>query len=169
MAVMRLSDDLKTPPLNDWLTKMSTRFGKSSELSALIRARDEISKEDQASWLAVVELSLFLTRAWADFLFPDKKLPHARELMLVGGVIFIADLKGKPLTESGVSRVIGMSRATLARRIDLLNTEGWVARCGNHYYFALDKFGRRQLSFHLRSLSKAITMAGRRLPDPGSS
>jgi hypothetical protein len=81
------------------MTKMSTLFDKSSELSALIRVRDELSKEDQARWLAVVELSLFLTRAWADFLFPDKKLPHARELMLVGGVIFIWDLRGKPLTE----------------------------------------------------------------------
>ena len=87
---------------------MSTLSGKSSELSALIRVRDEINKEDQARWLAVVELSLFLTRAWADFLFPDKKLPHARELMLGGGVIFIWDLKGKPLTETGVARVIGM-------------------------------------------------------------
>ena len=96
---------------------MSTLFDKSSELSALIRVRDEMSKEDQARWLAVVELSLFLTRAWADFLFPDKKLPHARELMLVGGVIFIWDLRGKPLTETGISNVIGMPRATLARRI----------------------------------------------------
>jgi hypothetical protein len=142
----------------------------SSELSALIRVRDEISKEDQARWLAVVELSLFLTRAWADFLFPDKELPHARELMLVGGVIFIWDLKGKPLTETGVSRVIAMPRATLARRIDLLIKEGWVIRCRNRYYFDFDKFGRqRQLSSHLRSLSRAIMMAARRLPDRGSS
>src|SRR4029077_3206426 len=101
------------------MTKMPTLSSKSSELSRLISVRDEIRKEDQASWLAVVELSLFLTQAWADFLFPHKKLPHARELMLVGGVIFIWDLKGKPLTETGVSRVIGMPRATLARRIDL--------------------------------------------------
>jgi hypothetical protein len=151
------------------MTKMSTPFDKSSELSALIRVRDEISKEDQARWLAVVELSLFLTRAWADFLFPDKKLPHARELMLVGGVIFIWDLKGKPLTETGVSHVIGMPRATLARRIDLLIKEGWVVRRRNRYYFDFDKFGRRQLSSHLRSLSRAIMMAARRLPDPGSS
>jgi hypothetical protein len=152
------------------MTKMSTPFDKSSELSALIRVRDEISKEDQARWLAVVELSLFLTRAWADFLFPDKKLPHARELMLVGGVIFIWDLKGKPLTETGVSHVIGMPRATLARRIDLLIKEGWVVRRRNRYYFDFDKFGRREeLSSHLRSLSRAIMMAARRLPDPGSS
>ena len=54
------------------MTKMATLFDKSSELSALIRVRNELSKEDQARWLAVVELSLFLTRAWADFLFPDK-------------------------------------------------------------------------------------------------
>jgi hypothetical protein len=87
----------------------------------------------------------------------------------MGGVIFIWDLKGKPLTETGVSRVIGMPRATLARRIDLLIKEGWVVRCQNHYYFNLDKFGRRQLSSHLRSLSGAIMMAARRLPDPGSS
>jgi hypothetical protein len=33
--------------------------------------------------------------------------------MLVGGVIFIWDLRGKPLTETGVSHVIGMPRATL--------------------------------------------------------
>jgi hypothetical protein len=50
----------------------------------------------------------------------------ARELMLVAGVIFIWDLKGKPLTETGVSQVIGMPRATLTRRIDLLIKEGWV-------------------------------------------
>src|SRR5262245_17433944 len=98
----------------------------SSELSALIRVRGEISKKDQARWLAVVELSLFLTRTWADFLFPDKELPHARELMLVAGVIFIWDLKGNPLTETGISRVIGMPRATLARRIDVLIKEGWT-------------------------------------------
>jgi hypothetical protein len=55
------------------MTKMSTLLDKSSELSALIRVRDELSKEDQAGWVAIVELSLFLTRAWADFLFPDKK------------------------------------------------------------------------------------------------
>jgi len=68
---------------------MSTLFDRSSELSALIRVRDEISKEDQARWLAVVELSLFLTRAWADFLSPDKQLPHARELTPAGGGISI--------------------------------------------------------------------------------
>jgi hypothetical protein len=135
----------------------------------LIRVRDEISKEDQAGWLIVVELSLFLTRAWADFLFPRKELPHARELMLVGGVIFIWDLKGKPLTETGVSGVIGMPRATLARRIDLLIKEGWVVRCRNRYNFNFDKFGRRSASSHLRSLSREIMMAARRLPDPGSS
>jgi hypothetical protein len=94
----------------------------------LIRVRDEISKEDQPRWLAVVELALFLTRAWADFLFPDKELPHARELMLVLEVIFIWDLKDKPVTESSVSREIGMPRATLARRVDLLIKEGWVVR-----------------------------------------
>ena len=142
---------------------MSILSGKSLELSALIRVRDEISKEDRARWLAVVELSLFLTRAWADFLFPDKNLPHARELMLVGGVIFIWDLKGKPLTETGASREIEMPRATLARRIDLLIKEE------NHYYFDFNKFGRRQLSSHLRSLSTAIMMAARGLPDSGSS
>jgi hypothetical protein len=32
-------------------------------ISALIRVRDEISKEDQARWLAVVELSQLLTGA----------------------------------------------------------------------------------------------------------
>jgi DNA-binding IclR family transcriptional regulator len=90
--------------------------------------------------------------------------------MLVGGVFFIWDLKGKPLTETGVSRVIGMPRATLARRIDLLIKEGWVMRCRNRYYFDFDKFGRRShLSSHLRSVSRAIAMAARRLPDPGSS
>jgi hypothetical protein len=142
---------------------------KSSEISALIRVRDEISKEDQARWLAVVELSLFLTGAWADFLFPDKTLPHARELMLVGGVIFIWDLKGKPLTETGVSGAIGMPRATLARRIDLLIEEGWVSKSRNRYHFNFDKFQRQShFSSHLRSLSRAITMAARRLP-PGSS
>src|SRR5262249_20867360 len=100
----------------------------SSELSALIRVRGEISKEDQARWLVVVELSLFLTRAWADFLFPDKELPHARELMLVAGVIFIWVLTGTRITETGAARVIGMPRATLARWIDLLIKEGWVGR-----------------------------------------
>ena len=69
------------------------------------------ARRNQVRWLAVVELSLFLTRAWADFLFPDKKLPHARELVLVGGVIFIWDLRDKPLTETGISHVIGMPRA----------------------------------------------------------
>jgi hypothetical protein len=156
------------------ITHMTTEpkrsTGKSSEPSALIRTRDNISKEDQARWLAVVELSLFLTRAWADFLLPDKKLPYAREQMLVGGVIFIWDLKGKPITESGVSRIIGMPRATLARRIDLLIKEGWVVRRQNHYYFNFDKFGqRRELSSHLRSLSSAIIAAAQTLPDPGSS
>jgi len=57
----------------------------SSELSALIRVRDEISKEDQARWLAVVGLSLFITRSWAISFFPTKKLPHANEPRLDGG------------------------------------------------------------------------------------
>ena len=51
---------------------MSTLFDKSSELSALIRVRDEISKEDQARWLAVVELSLFLTGRGPISFFPTK-------------------------------------------------------------------------------------------------
>jgi hypothetical protein len=58
--------------------KMSTQFDKSSELSALIRARDEISKEDQARWLAVVELSLFLTlqaSLWRGFFSTEKDAP----------------------------------------------------------------------------------------------
>ena len=125
---------------------------RQNSLTALLRFGDGL------------ELSLFLTQAWADFLFPDKKLPHARELMLVGGVIFIWDLKGKPLTETGVSGVIGMPRATLTRRIDLLIKEGWVVRRQNRNYFNFDKFSRRQLSSHLRSLSRAIMMAARRLP-----
>ena len=131
---------------------------------------DEISKEDQARWLAdVVELSLFLTRAWADFLLPDKKLPHACELMLVGGVIFIADLKGKPLTAIGISRLTAMPRATLARRIDLLIKEGWVVRSRNLYYFQFNKFKQDQLPSHLRSLSRTIATIARRLPNPDSS
>ena len=144
--------------------------GKVKEVVAPNQMLDEISKEDQARWLAdVVELSLFLTRAWADFLLPDKKLPHACELMLVGGIIFIANLKGKPLTETGISRVTAMPRATLARRIDLLIKEGWVVRSRNLYYFDFDKFRQRQLSSHLHSLSGAIVTIARRLPDPGSS
>jgi hypothetical protein len=51
----------------------------------------------------------------------------------------------------------------------VLIKEGWVVRYRNHYHFDLDKFGRRQLSYHLRSLSRAIMMAARKLPDPGSS
>ena len=70
-------------------------------------------------------------------------------------VIFIWNLRGKPLTETGLSQVIGMPRATLARRIDLLIKEGWVVRHRKRYYFDFDKFGRRQLSSHLRSLSRA--------------
>jgi hypothetical protein len=62
-----------------------------------------------------------------------------------------------------------MPRATLARRIALLIKEGWVMRCRNRYYFNFDKFGRRPASSHLRSLSNAIMMAARTLPDPGSS
>jgi hypothetical protein len=151
------------------MTKMLTPFVKSSELSASIRVGDEISKEDQASWLAVVELSQFLTRAWADLLFSDKTLPHARELMLVLDVIFIWDLKGKPLTESCLSRVTGVPRATLTRRIELLIKEGWAVRRRNLYYFDFDKFRQRQLSSHLSSLSRAIMTAARLLPDPGSS
>jgi hypothetical protein len=146
---------------------ISMSFGNVSELSTLVRPRDKISKEDHAKWLAVVELSLFLTRTWANFLFPDNNLPQARELMLVLKVIFIANLKGKPLTETGVSRVTGMPRATLARRIDLLIKEGWVVRSRNVYYFDFDKFRERNLSSHLCSLSDAITMAARQLPDPG--
>jgi hypothetical protein len=76
-------------------------FGNVSELSTLICPRDKISKEDQAKWLAVVELYLFLIRTWANFLFPDNNLPQARELMLV--LNFIADLKGKPLSPKPAS------------------------------------------------------------------
>jgi hypothetical protein len=78
------------------------------------------------------------------------------------------NMKDKPVTESSLSRVIGMPRATLARRIGLL-IEGWVVRCGNCYQFGFDKFGRREPSSHLRSLSEAIMMAARKLPEPGSS
>jgi hypothetical protein len=127
---------------------------------------DEIRKEDQTRWLAdVVELSLFLNRAWADFLLRDKKLPHARELMLVGGIIIIANLKGKPLTAMGISRIAAMPRATLARRIDLLIKEGWVVRSRNLYYFDFNKFKQHQLPPHLRSLSRTIVTIARRLPN----
>ena len=62
-----------------------------------------------------------------------------------------------------------MPRATLARRIDLLIKEGWVVRSRKIFYFDFDKFRQRQLSSHLRSLSRTIVTIARRLPDPGSS
>jgi|tagenome__1003787_1003787.scaffolds.fasta_scaffold19916483_1 hypothetical protein len=136
--------------------------GDDAELEAM--ARGDAPGAEHARWIAPIALSLFLTQRWAGFLFPDERLPEARELMLVAGVVFLWDAKGKPLSEIQLSRITHVPRASLGRKLARLAADGWVTRNDRVYHFNFAKFDRLPgLAGHRQALAAAIKGAARKL------
>jgi hypothetical protein len=136
--------------------------GDDAELEAM--ARGDAPGSDHPRWIAPIALSLFLTQRWAEFLFPDERLPVARELMLIAGVVFLWDAKDKPLSELQLARITHVPRATLGRKLARLQADGWVTRDERVYHFNFAKFDRLPgLAAHGRAISAAIKGVARKL------
>jgi biotin operon repressor len=82
------------------------------------------------------------------------------ESFLIGLCIAIGDIDGKPLSAGKIAAFLGMSRTTVVRRLNRLNSLGLVERQGRYYYLQektlnplIDMRSYQQLP---RVLSKAV-------------
>lgn len=88
--------------------------------------------------LRVVRGYLQLTKMMHAMAFPGAKKGWGSdiELLLVLMCVFVGDASGRPVSASKIVIHVGLSRATVYRRIETLMALGKIVRIGRLYYLA---------------------------------
>lgn len=74
-----------------------------------------------------------LMRTVSAVYYPGMQLIDGIELVFVGIHVFLGYVERRPMTVSRLSRALGMSRATVVRRLETLIEVGYVKRQDNFY------------------------------------
>jgi DNA-binding IclR family transcriptional regulator len=74
-----------------------------------------------------------LMRTVSAIYYPGMQLIDGIELIFVGIHVFLGYVERRPMTVSRLSRALGMSRATVVRRLETLIEVGYVKRQENFY------------------------------------
>jgi hypothetical protein len=101
----------------------------------------------------------------ASIFFPEYKLPQAHKFILVGAALGYAQLRGRPLTLTGLSRSIEMPSATAARILEELKLSGWVHKRGKHYLLDLARLEEPGYAEYFEEAAQRIVIAKNRLSE----
>src|SRR5215467_4614316 len=82
--------------------------------------------------LAVARMQMALLRNWHRSYLSDLRFPEAVEASIIAVSIMTADVEDKPFTALGLAKNLQMPRATLLRRLSVLESEGIIRRDGRH-------------------------------------
>ena len=113
--------------------------------------------------LVIAELMWALRRSGAHTFFPSMPLHQARKLVLVGAMVGLAHLRGRPVTLASLSRKLEMPPATTERRLQELMQAGWVYRRGRRYLLRLERLEEPTYAIYFTHAGRAVVMAGKKL------
>ena len=82
---------------------------------------------------AIARMLVALMRTVSAVYYPGMQLIDGIELIFVGIHVFLGYVERRPMTVSRLSRALGMSRATVVRRLETLIEVGYVKRQENFY------------------------------------
>jgi DNA-binding MarR family transcriptional regulator len=82
---------------------------------------------------AIARMLVALMRTVSAVYYPGMQLIDAIELVYVGIHVFLGYVERRPMTVSRLSRALGMSRATVVRRLETLIEVRYVKRQENFY------------------------------------
>jgi len=82
---------------------------------------------------AIARMLVGLFRMWADY-YSNMQLVDTIEFGFVHLFVFLGDVEDKPMSVSKLSRVTGMSRATVVRRLQELIERNYIERRGRFYH-----------------------------------
>jgi DNA-binding IclR family transcriptional regulator len=85
--------------------------------------------------------------------------------MLVGAALGYAQLRGRPLTLSSLSRNIEMPPTTAARILEELKLSGWVYKRGKHYLLNLDRLEEPDYAEYFEEAALRIAIAKEKLSE----
>jgi DNA-binding IclR family transcriptional regulator len=109
--------------------------------------------------LVIIKLFLELERSVQESYFPNMLLADALELINVGLLIYEAQQGGRLPTVSDLSKKLGLSRASIRRRLAQLVALGYVERQMNRYMmgpaFGVPPGGRATVQRHIAMVHAA--------------
>jgi predicted transcriptional regulator len=109
------------------------RDGGGQQLgAAFARKRSHVTTIEQDS-AAIARMLVALMRTVSAVYYPGMQLIDGIELVFVGIHVFLGYVERRPMTVSRLSRALGMSRATVVRRLETLIEVGYVKRQENFY------------------------------------
>jgi CRP-like cAMP-binding protein len=80
----------------------------------------------------------------------DRRVASFAEIAHVARAVWIGTLRGTPMTAEQIAHMIGMSRATVGRKLDNLIKRGYVRQNGDTYLVAdkvlATRHGRRSIA-----------------------
>ena len=97
--------------------------------------------------------------------FPEYKLPQAQRFILVGSALGYAQLRGRPLTLTSLSRNVEMPPATAARILEELELSGWVRKRGKHYLLDLGRLEEPGYAEYFEEVARRIAIAKNKLSE----
>lgn len=120
-------------PRGNWLPRFSIaacRFvdSDSRNMTGTLPTQQHIAF--YAERQLVARMTLDLLRSVRDNYFPDEMLAASTEMTLIVSIIFLAP---RPPRISAISRAVGLSRATVRRRLIALDRRNYVVRYGKGY------------------------------------
>ena len=115
--------------------------------------------------LIIADMMWALRRLGAHIFFPECKLPQAQRFILVGAALGYAQLRGRPLTLSSLSRTVEMPPATAARILEELNLSGWVHKRGKYYLLDFARLEEPGYAEYFEEVARRIAIAKKKLSE----
>jgi hypothetical protein len=119
----------------------------------------------QDAVLTIADMMWALRRLGAHVFFPEYKLPQAQRFILVGSALGYAQLRGRPLTLTRLSRNVEMPPATAARILEELKLSGWVRKRGKHYLLDLSRLEEPGYAEYFEEAARRIAIAKNKLSE----
>jgi hypothetical protein len=119
----------------------------------------------QDAVLIIADMMWALRRLGAHVFFPEYKLPQAQRFILVGSALGYAELRGRPLTLTSLSRNVEMPPATAARILEELKLSGWVRKRGKHYLLDLGRLEEPGYAEYFEEAARRIAIAKNKLSE----
>jgi len=90
-----------------------------------------MSKYTQEEVAAICRMQIELVSANSAAFFPGQRLADVLDLHFILLHLFLADAEGRALSVSELSRALGLSRASVRRRLKKLMDMGWATQRSN--------------------------------------
>jgi biotin operon repressor len=111
---------------------------------------------------AIARMLVSLFRMWAGY-YSNMQLVDTIEFGFVHLFVFLGDVENKPMSVSKLSRVTGMSRATVVRRLQELIERNYIERRGRFYHVGDGAFNPENIQMAVERTTAIIIRTAKEL------